>query len=275
MGADAHSIWKEIWTNFTQPQFEKAMSGNPTWNLDQFIPISRDGQIVEAYFTYGYSPLFIEDGTINGVLTTAVETTASVVNSDKLKLALNVTKMGFFDWDMVKDHVTFNDQMKADWGIEAGTQIKSVLDFIHPDDVPMVSEEIEKAISEMREYNFTYRVINPKNGIVWIEAKGHAKYENGTPVRFLGTSLNVTERHQSKMALEEALYARDEFLSIASHELKTPLTTLKLHAQSLLRRKVETDPAVLKLIKQTDLQVSRLNRLVDDMLDVSYSDRKT
>src|SRR5690606_35705887 len=107
MGAKAIDIWQEIWTNYTYPQFMKAMKGEPTWNVDHFIPISRNNQIVEAYFTYGYSPLFGDDGSIKGVLTTAVETTEKIVavnalkeKQDQLNVALGVSKLGYFDWDL-------------------------------------------------------------------------------------------------------------------------------------------------------------------------------
>ena len=67
--------------------------------------------------------------------------------------------------------------------------------------------------------------------------------------------------------LRTALGARDEFLGIASHELKTPLTSLKLQLQLAQRREPETARAlsVDKLLSQAD----RLGRLVDDMLDIS------
>jgi signal transduction histidine kinase len=73
----------------------------------------------------------------------------------------------------------------------------------------------------------------------------------------------------------EALQARDEFLSIASHELKTPLTTLKLQAQlqsRLLKEdasgSLSSDRLATYLDKSEGL-VNRLDRLIDDMLDIS------
>lgn len=74
---------------------------------------------------------------------------------------------------------------------------------------------------------------------------------------------------------EVSLKVRDQFLSIASHELKTPITALKLQVQMrkrLLSRgddSVYSPPKVGSLIETTEHQVERLSRLVDDMLDIS------
>lgn len=75
--------------------------------------------------------------------------------------------------------------------------------------------------------------------------------------------------------LSDAIDARDEFLSIASHELKTPLTPLKLQVQKLIRN-IEggTHGSIpiekLKFIAESsDRQISRLSKLIDNLLDVS------
>lgn len=78
--------------------------------------------------------------------------------------------------------------------------------------------------------------------------------------------------------LRAAITSRDTFLSIASHELNTPLTTLKLQVQMHARLLERQDPRALacdpiqRLFAHTYRQVRRLERLVGDMLDVSRID---
>ena len=86
---------------------------------------------------------------------------------------------------------------------------------------------------------------------------------------------DVSLRYKTDAALKEAVKSRDNFLSVASHELKTPLTTLKLQLQ-LAQRQLSTKNAVElpkeKIIKSIDLcvkQTDRLNKLVDSLLDVT------
>jgi signal transduction histidine kinase len=73
----------------------------------------------------------------------------------------------------------------------------------------------------------------------------------------------------------EAIRARDEFLSIASHELKTPLQSLTLQNEMRRRMVQRGDREALSLeslTKKLDLdrrQLARINRLIDDMLDIS------
>lgn len=75
--------------------------------------------------------------------------------------------------------------------------------------------------------------------------------------------------------LAKAVRARDEFLSIASHELKTPMTSLKLHIQ-IRKRNLEkgnlamfTPDRLQQMFEDDAKQVTRINRLVDDMLDIT------
>ncbi len=75
--------------------------------------------------------------------------------------------------------------------------------------------------------------------------------------------------------LAKAVRARDEFLSIASHELKTPLTSLNLQTQVRRRMLNKNDNSFVtretieKMVTNDEKQVSRLINLVDDILDIS------
>ncbi len=72
---------------------------------------------------------------------------------------------------------------------------------------------------------------------------------------------------------QEAIRARDEFLSVASHELKTPVTTLQLQIQGLLRRLrtggSPTPAALEERLATSERQVERLTHLINDLLDIS------
>jgi signal transduction histidine kinase len=118
--------------------------------------------------------------------------------------------------------------------------------------------------------------------VIWITASGNGSFwENNLSESLLRAQVFVAVLAISKMVLaatvmerkareheaQDALQTRDEFLSIASHELKTPLTSLKLQLQ-LLSREL-TEPKSLKNAKSAEQQVRRLSLLLDDLLDLT------
>ncbi|RYZ71538.1 MAG: hypothetical protein EOP09_04515 [Proteobacteria bacterium] len=83
------------------------------------------------------------------------------------------------------------------------------------------------------------------------------------------------ELRRAEVKLNDALRMRDEFLTMVSHELKTPLTSLRLYSQ-LQKRKIQRsdvsvydESSVQKLVDSVDRQTGRLSRLINEMFDVS------
>ncbi len=74
-------------------------------------------------------------------------------------------------------------------------------------------------------------------------------------------------------AAQEAIVHREEFLSVAAHELKTPITSVRAAAQLLLRRVPEGEPTkpelMTRMLSVLDLETEKLGRLVNQLLDVS------
>jgi signal transduction histidine kinase/integral membrane sensor domain MASE1 len=96
--------------------------------------------------------------------------------------------------------------------------------------------------------------------------------ESGAVTGVIGVTTDVTERVRAEAA-ERAVQARDEFLSVAAHELKTPLTSLRGFSQILLgylRDGRLAGPETLqRALHQIEGQTEKLSRLVDHLLDVT------
>jgi PAS domain S-box-containing protein len=106
----------------------------------------------------------------------------------------------------------------------------------------------------------------------------------GNPAGVLGLALDVTQRereaywrarllHEAEEAraeAEQAVRARDEFLTVASHELKTPLTSLNLQLHTLLKRASQgRDSEQVERLEKARRQLRKLARMMDELLDVS------
>lgn len=86
----------------------------------------------------------------------------------------------------------------------------------------------------------------------------------------------IKELRATEEILQKALVSRDEFMSICSHELKTPLTSLKMQLQIVDRLRAKQGDAVAfsvekmeRFLYQADRSVDRIVHLVNDMLDIS------
>ncbi len=85
----------------------------------------------------------------------------------------------------------------------------------------------------------------------------------------------LKREHTARSQAEDAIQARDEFLSIASHELKTPLTSMLLQLQTVLHSVKNVSLAnfsitnLLKMLESTEKQSIRLSKMINDLLNVS------
>ena len=91
LGQRGVECWPEIWS-IIGPQIESVMNeGSSTWNLNQLIPINRDGKLEEVYWTYGYSPVRDNEATIRATLVVCTDTTDQVLAERRLETLLAVT----------------------------------------------------------------------------------------------------------------------------------------------------------------------------------------
>lgn len=87
LGQKGKDCWPEIWDTISPLINQVRITGEATWSEDQLIPIYRNGQLEDVYWTFGYSAITNEDGHTDGVLVVCTETTEAVNARRKMEEA--------------------------------------------------------------------------------------------------------------------------------------------------------------------------------------------
>jgi signal transduction histidine kinase len=160
------------------------------------------------------------------------------------------------------------------WLVEPGFWMHCLL----PEDRKRFEHALTAVHNEGTRSALEHQLIKANGDRIWLYTEIHM--ESGPQLQ--GLSVDITHLKETEAALREAVRVRDEaiklredFLSIASHELKTPITPLQLQLQGFLRmidtgRLNATPMARIKsMLEISDAQVNRLARLIGQLLDVS------
>ncbi|HKE13964.1 MAG TPA: ATP-binding protein [Kofleriaceae bacterium] len=149
-------------------------------------------------------------------------------------------------------------------------------DLIHPDEVAATAAIFERVAAGERDFVTESRYLRPDRSDMWVNSTlSVVNDRQGRPSYVVAVVQDVTDRKRAEEELREAVRARDEFLSIASHELKTPITPLELQLTSVLGlvregRLGEVPPEKLESkLEMAVRQIDRLTALINNMLDVT------
>lgn len=135
--------------------------------------------------------------------------------------------------------------------------------LVHPDDLKAAQREMQKAFKQ-KIVHTRLRMKHKRGHYVIFEGNGTLLFDTDRKSPMMVTSArDITQQLQ----LEKR---KDDFISIASHELKTPVTSLKAFSQVLHRRFVKNnDEASAKLLEKMNTQLDKLTNLITDLLDIS------
>lgn len=136
--------------------------------------------------------------------------------------------------------------------------------MMHPDDVQIVLQRWKTSLESGIPYQTEFRMLDKHGNYRWWLVRALAlKDQQGKITKWYGTNTDITDQKE----LEKQ---KDNFLAVASHELKTPVTSIKAYAQVLemmLKRAGDTKNALL--MSKMDGQINRLTSLIGDLLDVT------
>jgi len=165
-------------------------------------------------------------------------------------------------------HINFvSDYVKQMLGYRVDEWLKTPnfwLKIVHPEDRERAGAEAAQTYSRGGEGQSRFRWLKKNGQSIWVEAHTRVvKSSKGKAVGMRGVVIDISE-------LKRLEQRKDDFITIASHELKTPITTLKLFTQVVSRRLAVNGPAdIQKPVARINTQLDRLTKLINDLLDVS------
>lgn len=158
----------------------------------------------------------------------------------------------------------FNKQWYEYTGLdfESSRDLKG-LSVVHPDDGELLNKAWATALLEKKAFQVEYRLRRFFDGEYrWHVLKAEpVKDETGNLIAWFGTSSDIEVQ-------KKELERKDEFIGVASHELKTPLTSLKGYVQ-LIGALPDLPAPVDRYVERANASLNKIQHLVNDLLDVS------
>jgi PAS domain S-box-containing protein len=237
-------------------------------------------------------PLWTETGGLRGFsvvsrdVTERHEAQVGLERSEaRYRLVSRATGESIWDWDLVRNRMEWGEQALGRLGYpeeEDASHPGWWEGRIHPEDREEVLSSLVRVLESGEErWSAEYRFLRGDGSQAWVRDQGYVLREGGRPVRMIGARADITRRRRAEdersrlyREAQGAIRLRDEFLAVASHELKTPLTTLQLHLQMLRMLATKgggafTPERARKKLSLAEDQVQRLVTLVNDLLDIS------
>jgi len=251
-------------------------SGVAHYGYETKARLEHNGVEDDFYFNFVYDPIFGQDGEVTGIMVVANEITLQVVS--KMEAAKSEERFRNFMYDIPMATAYYetenmvislaNDEMLRFWGKDKSVIGKTVAEAIPELNLQPSVETLKKVYQTGISYHADQEefmvIIDGKEQKRWFSfTYKPIKDANGQVYAIIHAATDVTK-------LVQLQQQKDEFLGIASHELKTPVTSIKAYAQVLERMiRSEGDEKKATMVRKMDQQLNRLTGLIGDLLDVT------
>ena len=264
-------------------------SGIPSLANEAPVKIMRNDQMEEGYFNFVYQPYREADETISGVTIIALEVTQEAKYNIKVKeseerfrsLADNVPLHIFILEPTEQANISY---WNKNWLTYTGQTTEAALgnswtNCIHSEDLPLIMDIYLAAFKSRQPYFINAIRIKRFDGAYrWHSVKSNPRYmPNGEFIGYIGVGIDIHESRifeedlmEAKIAAENGVKFKQQFLSNMSHEIRTPLNSILGFANVLLKANLEVEQyEFLQAIKTSG---ESLNTLINDILDLAKVD---
>ena len=241
------------------------------------INLLRNGKLENVFLKFIYEPLREADGSISGVMALAHEITEQVLARRKIEESeknfrqlAELTPDKISNADADGNAVYFNKK----WLEYTGLSFDQLKDrawhrTVHPDDLENYKTAWQQAHTTGGDVETELRLLNKNGEYKWhLSRTSTLRDENGKITRWIIANTEIQK-------LKEDEQRKSEFLKMVSHELKTPVTSIKGYVQFLSKmlsqehEKLFHSLPLRSSLQRIESQVGRLARLVNEMLDLT------
>lgn len=273
--SEQYNIWKRT--------FDRGLAGN------QFVtvylsPFSTDPQYLESR----YNPIKDNEGTIVGLVSFTRDVTKVKLAEEKLRqsevLLRQTGQLALVGgWEMnfmLTPHQTqWTETAYHIFELEPGCalDIDEALKYYHPDYRQKMKQTLDRALITGENFDLEAQLVTAQSRQIWVRVLGFAEISNDKVARMYGMIQDISERKQTEILIQQQLNSletqnaeMERFIYTVSHDLKSPLITIKGFA-GMVREDAErgNTERVIKDIQRIDNAAGKMQHLLEDLLELS------
>lgn len=274
-------------TEKLQAAIDEALKGSATVAELEFRITAQNIHIVDLHLV----PQKDESGEVAQIYFCAYDVTPRAreiefykERSEHFLYAAENSDIGLWFWDFAKGEILTTPKCNEFFGLTPNEIITPnyFIDAVHPDDRERVAAELLQSQQSTKIYDSEYRIICPDGSIQWVTARGKTYFDKDNfPQSMMGVVRQITDRkleseelkkiydleRKARDEAEEANRAKDYFLAIVSHELRSPLNSILGWAKILLTKNVDeaTQKNALETIERSAKSQAKL---IEDLVDM-------
>ncbi len=188
-------------------------------------------------------------------------------SDERFRLVTQATHDLVYDLDLQSGIIWFNEVLQTEYGYRKSSDktFEWLKGHIHPEDSPEVESQINKLLkSKQKTWQAEYRFRKADDSYAVVRNRSFIlRGPGGKPERLIGSLLDITEARRLDRA-------KDEFISLVSHQLRTPLTIIRLYGDMLTGGMAGPLGTKQKhYVNKITFASVRLIKLVSDILNIS------
>ncbi|MEW6210215.1 MAG: PAS domain S-box protein, partial [Acidobacteriota bacterium] len=129
-------------------------------------------------------------------------------SAERLRLAIESSRMGIWDWDILTNQVRWEEHLHHIFGLTQGSfggTPEAFLNLVNPADSEKIAQAVTSAIEEGAPYNVEFRLRESDGQVRWMASQGQVyRDKTGRAVRMVGVGQDITERKLAEEAMRES-----------------------------------------------------------------------